>query len=609
MLAAPGSSPPQIHEDAELRRQIRGERIRMLFAPTVPMTVVGALVSIALAWVIHEHTGQSWGIAWAALCVLAAAARLLHLRSYQRSAQRDHPMWLSSLTLMCALQGCAWGALGLLMPTEDLVICSVVASTLVGACAVCTFNLQAHFHPNLANNLPTLIPVSLMLLSRQDSYGLFGGFGLLALLALLLFESRRAKRRITELLSLRFTTDRIARERSQALVLAQRHSAVKDQFLATMSHEMRTPLHGILGLARLLLSRLPHQSGPQRESRHHVELIEHAGDHLLTLINDVLDFSRIEAGKLHIQNEPFDLHALLKDLIELHRVGAREKGLSLLSNVRLPQPCWVSGDASRLRQMLHNLLGNAVKFTVRGQIRVHAAVAGPSSDLVVFQLQDSGAGIPHDQLDRIFDPFHQLDGSHARQQNGTGLGLTITRELARAMGGDVTCESEMGKGSVFTLTLPLTPEAEQASQVAPDTSESAPRLASRLSGRILLVEDNPVNALVAEANLTQLGLTVSHAEDGQQALSLLTQGDRPFNLVLMDLQMPRLDGMETTRRLRRWEGQQGVAPIPVVALTANALSTDRALCLAAGMDDHLAKPFKPEELDSILQRHLNTPVH
>jgi signal transduction histidine kinase/ActR/RegA family two-component response regulator len=505
-----------------------------------------------------------------------------------------------------------------------MVTSAVLASTLVGACAIGTFTLQAHLQPNLATNLPTLVPASLMLLSRQDTYGFFGGLGLLSLMALMLFESRRAERRITELLWLRFTTDRIARERTHALVLAQRHSAVKDQFLATMSHEMRTPLHGILGLARLLLDRLPERPGVLHESRHQVELIERAGEHLLHIINDVLDFSRIEAGKLQIQHATFDLRTLLDEIIELQRVTAQEKGLRLLADVRLPHPCWVSGDASRLRQMLHNLLGNAIKFTELGEIRVRVATEPQGGGhTVVFHVQDTGVGIPADQLGLIFDAFHQVDGSFVRRHKGTGLGLTITREIARAMGGDVACDSEVGRGSVFTLKVPLHPMAAP-SQASSTAAIPATAVASAFgqgvpagtdaaavplfSGRILLVEDNPVNALVAEANLARLGLDVTRAEDGAQALSMLQHLERPFDLVLMDLQMPELDGMEATRRLRCWENDQRLEPIPVVALTANALSTDRARCLSAGMDDHLPKPFRAEELLVVLQRHLPPPA-
>jgi len=607
--------------DPELARLIRGERIRMLFAPTVPVAVVSALTAIGLAIAVADQTGHRWAIAWASLCVLASVVRLLQWRAYQhagrQAAERDDPRWLDKLTLTCALHGACWGLAGVMMPVRDMVTSAVMSATLVGACAVCTFTLQAHFRPNLAINLPMLVPAGVALLFREDAYGFFGGVGLLSLLALLLFESRRAERRITELLWLRFTTDRIARERTAALVMAQRHSAVKDQFLATMSHEMRTPLHGILGLARLTLERLPARPGVLAESRHQVALIERAGEHLLHIINDVLDFSRIEAGKLHIEHAPFDLRALIDEVLGLLRVNAADKGLRLLTDVRLPQPCWVQGDAARVRQMLHNLLGNAIKFTDVGEVQLtvsrqkgapsadaQADVPGDGAGPMRFTIQDSGVGIAPEQLPLIFDAFHQVDGSYVRRHKGTGLGLTITREIARAMGGDVVCASQLGRGSVFTITVPLPGIAAPGLAAGELRSEPSPAGLAHFNAHVLLVEDNPVNALVADAMLRRHGLNVTRAEDGREALALLTHANRPFQLVLMDLQMPEMDGMEACRRLRCWENEQGQPPVPVVALTANALSSDRARCLAAGMDDHLPKPFRADELVAVLHRHL-----
>ena len=597
-LPPPGSDATPPH-DRELNRLIRAERIRMLFSATVPVSVVSALAAIALAFAVADQTGRAWAISWATLCTVASVLRLLQWQAYRRSTRKDHAMWLRGLTLVCALHGACWGLAGVMMPVRDMVTTAVVCATLVGACAVCTFTLQAHFRPNLAINLPMLMPAGLALLARQDAYGLFGGLGMLSLLALLLFESRRAERRITELLWLRFTTDRIARERTDALVLAQQQSAVKDQFLATMSHEMRTPLHGILGLARLTLERLPDRPGVLAESRHQVELIGRAGEHLLHIINDVLDFSRIEAGKLHIEHAAFDLRGLVDDALGLLRTNAGEKGLRLLTDVRLPQPCWVQGDAARVRQMLHNLLGNAIKFTDMGEVRLLVSQQA-DSDTVRFDIQDTGVGIEPAQLSRIFDAFHQADGSYVRRHQGTGLGLTITREIARAMGGDVACVSTPGRGSVFTITVPL-PEAIAPGVPATDLLDAQ---AHRFEAHVLLVEDNPVNAMVADATLRRFGLEVTRAEDGREALDLLRRHDRPFQLVLMDLQMPQMDGMEACQHLRRWEREQGLAPIPVVALTANALSSDRAQCLAAGMDDHLPKPFRVDELLTVLRRRL-----
>lgn len=590
-------------DDPGLNRLIRAERIRMLFAPTLPVTVVSALAAVGLSIAVADQSGRIWAMAWAALCVLASCVRLAHWRAYLRSSRRDHPMWLHSLTWTCALHGSCWGLIGALMPARDMVTTAVMGATLVGACAVCTFTLQAHFRPNLAINLPMLMPAGLVLMFRQDAYGLFGGLGLLSLLALMLFESRRAERRITELLWLRFTTDRIARERTAALVLAQRHSAVKDQFLATMSHEMRTPLHGILGLARLTLERLPDRPGVLAESRHQVELIERAGEHLLHIINDVLDFSRIEAGKLHIEHAPFDLHSTIDDVLGLLRVHAAEKGLRLQTDIRLPHPCWVQGDAARVRQMLDNLLGNAIKFTDMGEVRL-AVARDKHHDTLRFDIQDTGTGISPEQLPLIFEAFHQADGSFVRRHKGTGLGLTITREIARAMGGDVVCVSEPGQGSVFSITVPLPESAapgQAASELRNDPHTDGP---PHFSAHALLVEDNPVNAMVADATLRRFGLSVTRVEDGREALALLCHTSQPFQLVLMDLQMPEMDGMEACRRLRRWETEHGAAPITVVALTANALSSDRAQCLAAGMDDHLPKPFRVDELLAVLQRHL-----
>jgi signal transduction histidine kinase/ActR/RegA family two-component response regulator len=553
----------------------------------------------------------------------------------------------------------SWGSSAwFIMPVQDLVTSSVVVSTLVGAAAISTFTLQSSMAPNLAMNVPLMVPAALMLASRLDTFGLFGSAGVLTLSFFMLLESRRAERRISELLWLRFTTDRISVERAEALKLAQRHAAIKDQFLATMSHEMRTPLHGILGLSQLIQQRLPARVGPLADARQHAALIQRSGDHLLTLINDVLDFSRIEAGRLHVDSAPFDVRALLDDVLALSRVTASAKGLALVDEIELPRPCWVLGDAARVRQVLFNMLGNAIKFTEQGQVKLRAArrecedgdTSGdsPCSRRVQFDVEDTGIGIPPEMIDKVFDAFQQADNSFGRRHQGTGLGLTISREIARAMGGDLMCRSEAGRGSVFWLTTPLVsceapkaggssaPMAASADQrsmdgTGPDTDgdtqDTVPNEAAwlavqgmgaddidtlppgmahtdTLSGHVLLVEDNPVNALVADAAMAQMGLSVTLATDGQQALDLLMAGPHHFDVVLMDCQMPVLDGIEATRRLRAHEQSAGLPNVPVVALTANAMPQDRQRCTAAGMDDHLAKPFKHEELAAVLRRHL-----
>jgi signal transduction histidine kinase/ActR/RegA family two-component response regulator len=601
-------------DDPELTRLIRGERIRMLFAPAVPVAVVSALSSVVLGYVIAPQVGAHFAWLWVLLSCAASLLRLMHLGLYVRSNRKADPLWLHGLKMVGALHGVAWGLVGLLMPVQDMVVTSVVVATLVGACAVATFTLQADLRTNIAINVPMLVPGALMLLTRQDSYGIYGGVGLLALLSVMLFESRRAERRITELLWLRFTTDRIATERAEALKLAQRHSAVKDQFLATMSHEMRTPLHGILGLARLVQGRLPDRPGVLNESRHQLELIERTGEHLLEIINDVLDFSRIEAGKLHVEHNAFDLCTVVQDVLSLLNVTATDKGLKLRRDLRLPAPCWVTGDAARLRQVLHNLVGNAIKFTDVGEVRVCVRRQAPSTQqsegMVVITVDDTGEGIPADQLALIFDAFHQVDGSFGRKHKGTGLGLTISREIARAMDGDITCQSELGRGTTFTLSVPLPSTTVQSVDLSlplgDNLVETAPAPLEPMGPgcHVLLAEDNAVNALVAEATLANLGMKVTRVENGREALAALQDAHHGFDIVLMDCQMPVLDGIEATRQLRYWEASQQKARVPVIALTANAMAGDRARCMAAGMDDHLAKPFRQDELRAVLRVHL-----
>jgi len=632
LLSALPLESPDVGDDA-LSGLIRAERIRMLFAPTWPVMIVANVAAGGLAALLWPTMDPVQLGAWVVVCCLASIVRLLHLHRYIKADNKADPRWLRGLGWACALHGASWGLIGLSIPHDDMVTTAVIVATLVGASAVCTLAMQADLRVNLAINVPMVLPAIGVLATRMDGYGWFGSIGLVALLALLMSESARAERRMTELLWLRFTTDRIASERAEALQLAHEHSAVKDQFLATMSHEMRTPLHGILGLSRLAHGQLPDRPGVLRDTRHQLALIERTGEHLLGIINDVLDFSRIEAGKMVTVRAPLELRGLLDDALALQNISACDKGLTLTHTIDLPETCWVQGDAARLRQVLHNLLGNAVKFTDAGGVSL-VVRRGPADDParrsdVEFEVHDTGPGIPDFELPRVFEAFHQVDGSFGRRHTGTGLGLTISREIARAMGGDIVVSSVWGQGTTFTLRVPLAPvaaphppQARPEPTAAPTPGASAP-LASGAEpaqlavdgtplpppparAHVLLAEDNAVNALVAEATLVNLGLEVTRVEDGEAALAALCVPQHPYCLVLMDCQMPEIDGLEATRRLRRWEHAHGRGRIPVVALTANALPSDRERCTAAGMDGHLAKPFRQDELMNALRPHLPT---
>ena len=591
--------------DYSLQERVRVEQQAMLFSQGFSSTLAGVPFAVLLAWGVGSNAGLS-GLAstvplliWLALRLVIVAARMVLRIARLRSTDADAPVWSARFVCLLAIDGFIWGLIGTwLLPLQTGAVVTLVLTALIGVAAVGVFVLQTRFTASLVFMVMTLVPPALWQLARLDEYGIYAGCGLLIFTALMLNTSKGAEVRLRELLRLRFDTDRIALERAEALALAQRHSEVKSQFLATMSHEMRTPLHGILGVARLLHADLPAGAA---EASHRLALIEQSGEHLLELISDLLDFSKIEAGQLVLAREPLDLPALLDRSCAAMADSAREKHLTL--QVRAgglgPAPVWVMGDASRLRQVLLNLIGNAIKFTERGGVTV---LARRSGERVTIEVQDSGIGVAEADRERIFDAFHQVENSFDRRFTGTGLGLTISRELARAMQGDLVCGSGAGPGATFTLTLTLTPTAPpQGAPQARDDGNAA------LRGTVLLAEDNEVNALVARAVLERAGLTVEVVSDGEAALARCTESHPP-DLVLMDCQMPLMDGFEATRRIRAFESAQGRARMPVVALTANAYEADRERCLAAGMDDHLSKPFRATELRAALRRHLAAPL-
>jgi len=415
-------------------------------------------------------------------------------------------------------------------------------------------------------------------------------------------ELRKHRDHVEELVAAR-TTD-LATARDDAL----RASRVKSEFLANMSHEIRTPLNGVVGMLEILqTTRL------DEDQREFLSIAGDSAENLLAIVNDILDLSKIEADELKLEQIEFDLYRLLHDLIRLHKIRADGKQLALQLSYGADVPHLVQGDPTRLRQILTNLIGNAIKFTDHGTVTVRVTL--PEAPGAVpgmhFEIQDSGIGITPDAQRHIFDAFSQEDNSTTRKFGGTGLGLAICKRLVECMGGNIGVSSQPGEGSQFWLTVPLTAAVDQAPDAralpgaedhsGPDTSAPMAAPTQDLPGRrILVAEDNEVNQMVIGGILKRLGFSADIVGNGREALDALTHAT--YDLVFMDCQMPEMDGYQATEAIRQREGSKRHTPI--VAMTAHAMAGDRERCLDAGMDDYLAKPFTKDGLSATLARWL-----
>jgi len=584
--------------NADAVRKVADEQLRMIWTHMAVATIAATVFAMFFAAKMMSPANHALVKAWIAAKLIVAVPRVVQGQLYRRNGRSGGKRWRDTTDVMLVLDGLVWGSAGIWVAQQDIATAALGIACLAGVAGAAAFGLQARLRATAAYVIPLLGVLATALLIRTDEFGVFTGLALFLLLCMLLASAKKAERQLAAIFLLRLHANDVAQERTEAMNLALRQSAAKGQFFTTMSHELRTPLHGILGLTKLIQAK-----NSDLLTGRHLELIQSSGNHLLTLINDLLDMSLIESGAMRAREADCDLHEEVQRLAEIYAVRCSDKGLDWSASLHIPRPLGVRIDIARTRQVLHNLLGNAVKFTQQGFVSLSVSSSAsegndhaPCID-VSFVVDDSGLGIAEPDQQRVFGAFQQASWTGTNALEGTGLGLSIARELALWMDGDITCKSELGQGSRFTFTarMKLADPPKDAGRRSEGSFDEESARQTR-SYRILLAEDNDVNAIIATAFITNSGMACERVETGDAAVRQAVRlTDRP-TLVLMDCLMPRLDGYAATRQIREHEQRLGLPRVPVIALTALSGESDRQACLAAGMDAVLAKPFTQDDL-------------
>ncbi|AOY01829.1 ATP-binding protein [Jeongeupia sp. USM3] len=563
---------------------------RLLYRNAVIGQAMSMLIGSLLCYGLRASLPVGELLGWLLPALSFALVRIGLARAYARApADFAHALiWRRRYLIGTAIVALWWGGGALafmfgMPPAPRLIVSLVICGMVAGAVPILSPVLPAlRFYAVML-----VLPVTLTALAGGEPYDpLIAAMSLLFLYTVLR-SAGYFNEMLSEAIELEIEKGRLADDLKVATAEAQAASRAKSEFLANISHEIRTPMNGIVGMAQLLS-----QQPLDDASREQVTVISSSTDALLTLVNDVLDLSRIEAGHFNLAPVPFSPQELVESLARMFGPQAQLRGLTLhWPDAALADALY--GDPVRLKQIFVNLIGNALKFTPQGAITVRLTLTPREADVVELHasVADTGIGVPPEQIGRIFEAFSQADSSISRQYGGTGLGLSISRRLVRMMQGELWVDANPGGGSVFHFTaMLLTCEASAL--------PSRPPAARPLV--VLVAEDNPVNRLVAERLLEAQGHSVRLAHNGQQAIEAARAGG--IDLILMDLQMPELDGLSATRLIRSAEALTGRARLPIVALSANGIAEEKTACLLAGMDDFLEKPLQQEALARLLSR-------